>query len=1037
MSSRVLADGRLEVRRAAPRARRAGRCTSASSSAANGLPAPSSLKRRRRAAMRGPRADGSAGCPSAAALRAPSVAPALRAPTPSAASSRSGSSSLRGSASGAGGRACAEQGGEAVGADGGQLDEETLAGRVDLQSRLHLARPRRRGCAAPRGAQPLARASRRRASAASSRCALGARRRRPMPRRPPRLVAAAPGPAARLVAEPLALGGEVRLAAAEAPAPRASSSSRRASARPRPTSARRRSSRARSRAAARVGRPAGQAIALARAGADAARRGPRRPARSRRPADRPRRGAGHAPPAPSVRSRASSPRRAASRRGALQEGLLPGLLRDRRSRPRGGRALGSSAMRRARRAASSASRRRGRARASPAAERAARGLGHAPPAPSRAAHGARATAFDILERRAPLEDRGAAAPGGPRRGRRRRCPTRVTRRQPAGSGRADREGGGQVGHPRAARQQPRGVPVRVAAQGARQPAAAGGRDGLRPGAPSGASGPRRAAARRASRRTRTARCLRPGCGRRAASSTTARQDVAEGGLHGHAQLRLDLEAVREATAAALPGQRAQELARRRPRGPAAERLLAGREARGLGPQPGRGLAGRGAQRRLGLGRRPGGAAPASCSAACSRGIRLLAGAAAAEARVAGLRGASRRAVAASSSCVRSRRSLSAARRAARSRSGRQPRPAARASAGALLVGAAGLRAAPRRRRSRPRGAARRSRGPPRRPCRRPAAAAAMRWRASSARAAAADRSSPMRARSRSSASRVARGARLGQLDAPGPPPAPRRGARAGAARSRPGPRGRASSRVAASSASRRAASASSASRRDDARASACRRDSASTPPSRARAASTSAAASSAAGGRARLLLLGLRGQAARLRPQLGEQVADPLQVGLRLGQLRLRRRRRRSCLRMPAASSNSGRRSSGRSASAWSTMPWPMKRKALSARLASSSRSTRSRSRMRWRLRRYSFSPERKSRRDELDLAEVDRQQPVRVVDDEADVGHAHGAAVGAAGEDEVLGAAACAASGPARRAPSAGRRRGCSCRCRWARRRR
>ena len=44
-------------------------------------------------------------------------------------------------------------------------------------------------------------------------------------------------------------------------------------------------------------------------------------------------------------------------------------------------------------------------------------------------------------------------------------------------------------------------------------------------------------------------------------------------------------------------------------------------------------------------------------------------------------------------------------------------------------------------------------------------------------------------------------------------------------------------------------------------------------------------------------------------------------------------------------------------------MPWPMKRNALSARLAASRRSTRSRRRTFWRLSRYSFSPERKSRR--------------------------------------------------------------------------
>jgi hypothetical protein len=64
------------------------------------------------------------------------------------------------------------------------------------------------------------------------------------------------------------------------------------------------------------------------------------------------------------------------------------------------------------------------------------------------------------------------------------------------------------------------------------------------------------------------------------------------------------------------------------------------------------------------------------------------------------------------------------------------------------------------------------------------------------------------------------------------------------------------------------------------------------------------------------------------------------------------RRRRRSCRRTPATSSHHGRRSSGRSASAWSTMPWPMNRKALSARCAESSRSTSSRRRTRVLFRR-------------------------------------------------------------------------------------
>ena len=148
------------------------------------------------------------------------------------------------------------------------------------------------------------------------------------------------------------------------------------------------------------------------------------------------------------------------------------------------------------------------------------------------------------------------------------------------------------------------------------------------------------------------------------------------------------------------------------------------------------------------------------------------------------------------------------------------------------------------------------------------------------------------------------------------------------------------------------------------------------------------------------------GEPARLRPQLGEHVVDAREVRLGLGQLLLGLRRRRSWRRTPATSSNSGRRSSGRSASAWSTMPWPMNRNALSARLAASSRSTRSRSRIRWRLSRYSFSPERYSRRPSSTTPKSTGSSPSRVVDDERHVGHADRAGASRAGEDHVLGPA-------------------------------
>ena len=117
-------------------------------------------------------------------------------------------------------------------------------------------------------------------------------------------------------------------------------------------------------------------------------------------------------------------------------------------------------------------------------------------------------------------------------------------------------------------------------------------------------------------------------------------------------------------------------------------------------------------------------------------------------------------------------------------------------------------------------------------------------------------------------------------------------------------------------------------------------------------------------------------------------------------------RRRRSWRRTPAASSNSGRRSSGRRASAWSTMPWPMNRKALSARLPASSRSTRSRRRMLLAVEQVLVLARAEQPPAELDLAVVDRQQPVLVVDDERHVGHAGGRACRRAGEDDVLRAA-------------------------------
>ena len=115
------------------------------------------------------------------------------------------------------------------------------------------------------------------------------------------------------------------------------------------------------------------------------------------------------------------------------------------------------------------------------------------------------------------------------------------------------------------------------------------------------------------------------------------------------------------------------------------------------------------------------------------------------------------------------------------------------------------------------------------------------------------------------------------------------------------------------------------------------------------------------------------------------------------------RRRRRSCRRTPATSSNSGRRSSGRSASAWSTMPCPMNRKALSARCAASSRSTRSRSRIRLLVEQVVVLTRAVQAPAELEDLVLDRKESVGVVEDERDVGHAVGRPLLRARPDDVL----------------------------------
>ena len=639
--------------------------------------------------------------------------------------------------------------------------------------------------------------------------------------------------------------------------------------------------------------------------------------------------------------------------GALEEGLLPGQLPGGVLGRAGRRPFRSSARRRARRAASSASRACGQARSRGRSRSPA--LGHDRQGRLELLTDTRAAAFDIVEGGPPLEDRDA----------RRRAhdaqvvddDARAGDEAPArGQLVAQRERGLQVGHPGAAAEQPRGVPVRVEAQGARQPAAAGGRDRL---LQSPARSVRAAAAALGGlAQHEDGRCLGQAAGIGGVEHEAC-QDVAEGRLDGQPQVRLDLEAVREATAA-LPGQRAQEMLIDALVDLLTERLLARRKAFGLGPQPVRDLLCPG-ERRLGLGRGLAGISGLLLGGLLG-GIRLLAGAGRGRGARRGLRGG----------CAGRGHQLLLGPQPSLAVGGpsrgafdirRQSRAGGPGQRGALLVGAAGLpqllgvAATSARRRSavsRASSAAVSASG----------SSAAMRWRASSARATAADRSAPMRARSRSSASPSLVGARPGQLDVldlcTGLVEAgPQALLALGTVRQGPRQPGGASPRPRAGRAGPH--------QRPGAKMPGPRHDGATPPPRppavpapprraprpaplRRPCAPPAARPARPGGGPAAAARRGGRARArgwARPRPARASALA-----------------RRRWCLRMPAASSKSGRRSSGRSARAWSTMPWPMKRKALSARLASSSRSTRSRSRMRWRFRRYSFSPERKRRRE-------------------------------------------------------------------------
>ena len=118
-------------------------------------------------------------------------------------------------------------------------------------------------------------------------------------------------------------------------------------------------------------------------------------------------------------------------------------------------------------------------------------------------------------------------------------------------------------------------------------------------------------------------------------------------------------------------------------------------------------------------------------------------------------------------------------------------------------------------------------------------------------------------------------------------------------------------------------------------------------------------------------------------------------------------RRRRSCRRTPATSSNSGRRSSGRSASAWSTMPWPMNRNALSARWARVEQVDEVAEPDPLLVQEVVVLAAAVEPPAELQDRVVDRQQAVGVVEDERHVGHAERRALLGAREDHVLGLAA------------------------------
>ncbi len=166
-----------------------------------------------------------------------------------------------------------------------------------------------------------------------------------------------------------------------------------------------------------------------------------------------------------------------------------------------------------------------------------------------------------------------------------------------------------------------------------------------------------------------------------------------------------------------------------------------------------------------------------------------------------------------------------------------------------------------------------------------------------------------------------------------------------------------------------------------------------------------------AGRHAGLLLLGLGRQAASLGPQLGEHVADALEVGLRLRQLAL------GLLAATLVLADAGRLLEQRP-----TLLGPQREGLVDHALADEEEGVVGDVGVVEQLDQVAQADaltveqvlvltRAEQPAGELDLLEVDREQAVLVVDDQADVGHAHRAAVGRAREDEVLGAPA--AQGP------------------------